>query len=64
MKRILTTPKGERIPLSTVRRLIAEQKPEAIEQPALFELKVDSRPLGDRNAAERYLTPNLFTWKE
>jgi hypothetical protein len=29
-------------------------------QPTLFELKEDRRPAGDRNAAERYLEPNLF----
>jgi hypothetical protein len=31
------------------------------EQPALFELKEDRRPIADRNAAGRYLEPSLFT---
>jgi hypothetical protein len=31
------------------------------EQPALFELREDHRPAGDRNAGERYREPNLFT---
>ena len=30
-------------------------------QPALFELRDDSRPAGERNAAERYREPSLFT---
>lgn len=29
-------------------------------QPALFELRDDSRPAGERSAAERYQAPNLF----
>ena len=31
------------------------------EQPALFELKEDHRPAGERNAAERYREPSLFS---
>jgi hypothetical protein len=31
------------------------------EQPALFELKEDRRPIADRSAAGRYLEPSLFT---
>jgi hypothetical protein len=31
------------------------------EQPALFELREDHRPPGERNAAERYSEPSLFT---
>jgi hypothetical protein len=31
------------------------------EQPALFELKEDRRPIADRTAAGRYLEPSLFT---
>jgi hypothetical protein len=31
------------------------------EQPTLFELREDHRPLGERNAVERYREPSLFT---
>ncbi len=31
------------------------------EQPALFELREDCRPAGERGAAERYQVPSLFT---
>ena len=31
------------------------------EQPTLFELHEDHRPSGERNAAERYCEPSLFT---
>jgi len=31
------------------------------EQPALFTLREDHRPAGERNAAGRYSEPNLFT---
>jgi hypothetical protein len=30
-------------------------------QPTLFELREDHRPPGERNAAERYCEPSLFT---
>jgi len=30
-------------------------------QPVLFPLREDSRPAGERSAAERYQTPSLFT---
>ena len=30
-------------------------------QPVLFPLRDDSRPAGERSAAERYQTPSLFT---
>jgi hypothetical protein len=30
-------------------------------QPALFPLRDDSRPAGERSAAERYQAPSLFT---
>lgn len=30
------------------------------EQAALFELREDHRPAGERSAADRYLEPNLF----
>lgn len=38
----------------------AQAKP-AAEQPALFPLRDDHRPAGERNAAERYRQPSLFT---
>ena len=59
--RLIHLPDGNAVPLSTLRRLIAEQKPEPIEQPTLFELRTDARPLGERTAAERYAAPNLFS---
>ena len=34
------------------------------EQPALFTLRDDHRPAGERSAAERYREPNLFTFRE
>ena len=37
----------------------AQAKP-ASEQPALFELRDDHRPAGERDAAERYREPSLF----
>lgn len=33
----------------------------APEQPALFEMHEDRRPPGERTAAERYLSPSLFS---
>jgi hypothetical protein len=41
----------------------AQAMPKA-EQPTLFELREDHRPLGERNAAERYREPSLFTLLE
>jgi hypothetical protein len=38
----------------------AQARP-AAEQPPLFELRDDHRPAGERNAAERYREPSLFT---
>ena len=32
------------------------------EQPALFEMRQDSRPRGDRTARERYEAPNLLDY--
>ena len=32
------------------------------EQPALFELKEDKRPIADCTAADRYLEPSLFSF--
>jgi hypothetical protein len=46
------------------RELVALRRMQAtprIEQPALFELREDHRPPGERNAAERYEAPSLFT---
>jgi len=46
------------------RDLIALRRAQATpraEQPALFELQQDCRPAGERNAAERYQAPSLFT---
>ncbi len=37
---------------------------EKIEQPALFELKEDCRPLPERTAADRYREPGLFSLSE
>lgn len=34
------------------------------EQPTLFELREDYRPAGERDAAERYQAPSLFTLLE
>lgn len=31
------------------------------EQPALFELREDRRPAGERSASERYSAPSLFS---
>lgn len=63
MARVIVTPKGERLPLVLVRKLIVEQRKPVVEQPALFEMLTDARPLGERTAAERYAAPSLFTWK-
>jgi hypothetical protein len=41
----------------------AQAQPRA-EQPTLFELHEDHRPPGERNAAERYREPSLFTEHE
>ncbi len=62
-RRTIRLPSGERVPLATIRQLIADQKEPAVEQPALFELRVDARPVGERNAAERYASPSLFTYQ-
>ena len=35
-----------------------------VEQPALFELKEDCRPIPERTAAGRYSEPNLFAFIE
>jgi hypothetical protein len=49
------------------RDLMALRQAQALpraEQPALFELREDHRPPGERNAAERYCEPSLFTVME
>jgi hypothetical protein len=38
----------------------AQEKP-AAQQPALFALRDDHRPAGERNAEDRYSEPSLFT---
>ncbi len=46
------------------RELVALRRTQAtprVEQPALFELREDHRPPGERTAAERYREPSLFT---
>ena len=46
------------------RDLIALRRAQAVpkaQQPTLFELREDHRPAGERNAAERYREPSLFT---
>ena len=46
------------------RDLVALRRAQAMpkaEQPALFELRDDHRPAGERSAAERYQAPSLFT---
>lgn len=47
--------------LVELRRAQATQK---AEQPALFDLREDRRPPGERTAAERYSAPSLFTYTE
>jgi hypothetical protein len=59
--RTITLPDGTRWPVAVVRQIIREQRPVAVEQPTLFELREDARPKGERNAAERYAEPSLFT---
>lgn len=44
--------------LVALRRAQATPRPV---QPALFELREDHRPAGERSAAERYCEPSLFT---
>jgi len=46
------------------RELVAQRQAQATPkaaQPTLFELREDHRPVGERNAAERYREPSLFT---
>lgn len=61
---MITLPSGERVPLAKLRSWIKEQKAPAVEQPALFDLRVDARPAGERTAAERYAAPSLFTYNK
>jgi len=49
------------------RDLVALRRTQAVpaaEQPTLFPLRDDSRPPGERTAAERYCEPSLFTLLE
>ena len=49
------------------RELVALRRSQATApaiQPALFELREDHRPAGERSAAERYQAPSLFTLLE
>ena len=46
------------------RDLVAPRRAQAapaVVQPALFTLREDHRPAGERSAAERYSEPSLFT---
>ena len=46
------------------RELVALRRAQATppaQQPTLFPLREDFRPAGERNAAERYCEPSLFT---
>jgi hypothetical protein len=54
---------GKRLLWRDLIRLRREQRRAAAapEQPALFELREDRRPAGERTAAGRYLEPSLFT---
>jgi hypothetical protein len=45
--------------LLALKRAQATQK---AEQPALFELREDHRPPGERSASERYQAQSLFEW--
>jgi hypothetical protein len=47
--------------LLELRRAQATQK---AQQPALFDLREDRRPPGERTPAERYNAPSLFTWNQ
>lgn len=42
-------------------QLYRAQRQPPPEQPTLFELHEDRRPPGERNAAERYQAPSLFS---
>jgi hypothetical protein len=49
------------------RDLVALRRAQATpaeQQPTLFTLREDHRPAGERNAAERYREPSLFTVTE
>jgi hypothetical protein len=57
---------GKRLLWRDVLRLRREQKmaTAAQVQPALFELKNDSRPKEERTARDRYEQPSLLSWKQ
>ena len=46
------------------RRQVDEWKQARPDQPALFEMKADTRPLAERRAAGRYREPSLLVWLE
>lgn len=54
---------GKRFLWRDILQLLREQKKAhaKAQQPALFELKDDRRPLAERTAAGRYLEPSLFS---
>ena len=44
------------------KKQIAEHRKAQGNQPALFELKDDARPISERTVAGRYVEPTLFAW--
>lgn len=44
------------------RRQVEDWRKARPEQPALFEMKDDARPMGERKAAGRYREPSLLAW--
>jgi hypothetical protein len=63
---IMTLPRfieiaGRRYPWRELVALRRAQATPPAQQPTLFPLREDCRPPGERNAAERYREPSLFT---
>lgn len=52
---------GRRVAWCHLVALRRAQAAPVAQQPALFELREDRRPPGERSAAERYAAPSLFT---
>jgi hypothetical protein len=54
---------GKRILWRDLLQIRREQRQAEVkqEQPALFEMKEDARPVTERKSADRYLQPSLFT---
>lgn len=48
---------------SAWKQIARERRAAPVDQPALFELRTDARPAGERTARERYAAPSLFTWQ-